>query len=418
MSTRRAATWSLLWLLLGWATASDAATRSASVRWSPSASGSPAGYHVYVHAVGQAYGAPLDAGLPTPAGDGSLSYTVPDLDTAITYVFGLRAYAGDGSESALSNEITLTAVTSTTTTTTTSTSTSTSTTTTRPPTTTTSSTLRPPTTTSTTRPSTSTTTTTLPAGPGSTTTTSTSTTSTTLEPAECAGDADCADEDACTEHERCTDGRCVRDAIVCEGADACATARCDAQAGCVTEPLPDGTACDGSDPCVPGVCNGGACTQPAADVARGRDEHYLAVSRFVLRAEGRRRRLVAQASFAVRDDIDPTATGGTLEVRTDDGAVLYRADVPGTTFRPNRSRRAFRYTVRPGRRAPAQANGLSKLVVKTSGTTADVTVAGSAPEFETVAREASLQWVLRVGTQCVRAPDMSCQAADAVTRCE
>jgi hypothetical protein len=281
-------------------------------------------------------------------------------------VFSVSAYAADGTESARSNEITLPR-----------------------------------------------------AGSPTTTTTSTSsTTSTTVVGAACDADADCADTDACTEHERCDAGRCASDPITCEAANTCSVARCDAAAGCVNDPLPDDSACESSDPCVPGVCTAGTCVQPPTALPRGLDEHVLTVSRFVLRASGRRRRLVARAAFPLRHDLDPTIAGGTLEIRTTDGTVLYRALVPGPTFHANRRRRAFRYRVAPGRRAPAEANGLSKLVVKTNGATADVVVAGMSSDLEVAAHEPALQWVLRVGEQCTRALDLDCRARGAATRCD
>src|SRR5262245_56211317 len=145
------------------AAGAEGATISAVVRWSASPSANVAGYRVYVRPLGSATGVPRDAGLPSPAGDGSLSFVVSGLD--ITASYGPAGTAvPPPAESALSHEIVLTG--------------------TAPP---------APTTTST-APHRRTTITTIAA---TTSTSTSSTTSTTLGPA-CAMDADCADADACT----------------------------------------------------------------------------------------------------------------------------------------------------------------------------------------------------------------------------
>ena len=134
--TGRRATWALLALLAGGTGTAHGAIFSARVRWLPSTGPGVTGYRLYQRTLGGSYGTPYDAGLPQPAADGTLGYTVSGLDTAITYVFMMTAYGANGSESAGSNEVTLAAVATTTTTPSTTTTTP-STTTTRPPTTTT-----------------------------------------------------------------------------------------------------------------------------------------------------------------------------------------------------------------------------------------------------------------------------------------
>src|SRR6267378_1214018 len=153
----------------------QAATYTATVRWQPSTSAGVVGYHVYTRTLVGTYGAPLDAGMPTPAADGTMSFSVGGLDASVGHAFAATAYASDGSESAISNEMTLPVQSTTTTTSSTSTTTST-TSTTRPPTTTStsssSSTTRTTSSTSTTR---STTTTSSPTSSSTTRTTTSST---------------------------------------------------------------------------------------------------------------------------------------------------------------------------------------------------------------------------------------------------
>ncbi|MFN8545778.1 MAG: hypothetical protein U0807_16470 [Candidatus Binatia bacterium] len=65
------------------------------------------GYRVYSRALAAAYGQPADAGMPTPAADGSLSFQLAALDVRTDYGFVVTGYRPDGSESAYSNEMTL-----------------------------------------------------------------------------------------------------------------------------------------------------------------------------------------------------------------------------------------------------------------------------------------------------------------------
>jgi fibronectin type III domain protein len=368
-------------------TGAQGATRSAVVRWSASPSANVAGYRVYVRPVGSTIGVPRDAGLPAPAGDGSLSFVVSGLDTTASYGFAVTAVTPTA-ESPLSNEIVLAG--------------------TAPPATTTTSTAPPrPTTTTTSAPSST-----------STSTSTSSTTSTTLGPA-CVADADCVDTDACTNNERCEAGHCTLEPVVCPDTGACSEATCDPVAGCRVDPLPDGSPCEGSDPCIPGTCNAGVCTAPApAAHGRGPDTHVLAVSRFVLRRGRAGHRLLAQASFAVEGTIDPTAGGGLLQLRDADGGILYEADVPGATWRANRSRRAFRYVASGTRRAPETAHGLTKIVLRIRGTIADVSVSGSSPDLAVIAEQPALGMVLALGDRCVRDPALDCRVSDADTACQ
>src|SRR5262245_14534617 len=364
------------------ATGAQGATRSAVVRWSASPSASVAGYRVYVRPVGSVVGVPRNAGLPTPAGDGSLSFVVSGLDTTASYGFAVTTVTPTA-ESPLSNEIVLEG--------------------TAPP---------PPTTTST-APHRRTTTTTI-----TSTTSTSSTTSTTLGPA-CVTDADCVDADACTTNERCEAGHCTLDPVVCPDAGACAEAVCDPVTGCRVDPLPEGSDCETDDPCVPGTCNAGVCVSPEP-LAHGRapDTHFLAVSRFVLHGGHAGRRLLARASFAVEGTIDPTAGGGLLQLRDASGEILYEADMPGPTWRANRSRRAFRYAASSTRRAPATAHGLTKIVLRIHGTIADVSVAGSSPDLAPIARQPALGVVLALGDRCVRDPALDCRVTDVDTACQ
>src|SRR5579885_2638997 len=580
--------WGLGWLVGALCAAplqARAQTYTASVVWQPDAGGAAAGYHVYTRTLDAAYGAPLDAGLPAPAPDGTMSYLVADLDATVAHAFVVTAYASDGSESAFSNEITVAAQVTTTTTTTTTTTlpgttvpppwadqdigavglpgsarwasgtftvtgsgadiwttadafhyvyqswtgdgqivarvvtqqntdawakaavmirqdssagsahammivtpgngtdfewraaaggftthtfgpaatapywiavvrtggvspdgatwtrvdaepvaltdpvyiglavtshnnavTSTATfdnvavgpvTLGLPPTTTTT-----PTSTTTTRPSTtsttttSTTTTTRPRAT-STTTSTTSTTATTAPPPSSSSTTTTSSTSTTApppgHHGKTKD------------TGPCATTSCDATGTCETTPLPDGTPCPTADPCVTGVCAAGACVGNAVQAASARS---LAVHALVVRAKARRRHFFAHTSLAATGPLDPAATGVTLDVLGADGTTLYQASLPGAAFHANRARTIFRYVLLPGQTPPAGANGLRRLVVRTSNGTADVVAAGSWSSGSGLAAEPRVAWVLRAGDLCARNLGLACSAGRTrTTRC-
>jgi len=377
----------MLWLLLGLTLAgpADAAVISARVRWQPSATAGVLGYRVYARVTGGAWGAPVDTGLPTPANDGSMSATIPNLDATVAHGFAVSAYQAGGVESALSNELTLVAQVTTTTIRATTTTT-----------------IRPPTTT--TRPATSTT---------STSTTIPGETTTTTLPDACTVDQDCPATDAC-HTVACQSGACVVAAVECPDSGSCMPGVCDPGQGCIVQQRPDGSVCDGGDLCVSGTCNAGACVMESAGPTRVRDSHFLSVSRFVLKAAGRSRRMVAGASFAQTDAVDPTVSGGTIELRSATGVVLYRATLPAGAFRANKRRTAFKLIPKVAR---AMSGGVTKLVLRSDGHTADVVASGLTPDLELAAAQRALTWGLRFGEACVRAPDLTCDQTPVATVC-
>jgi hypothetical protein len=88
----------------------DAARASYAVRarWQPSADAGVIGYRVYTRPAGGTFTRALDAGTPPPASDGTLAGVVRGLDPCTAYGVVVAAYRTDGTESAFSNEITLT----------------------------------------------------------------------------------------------------------------------------------------------------------------------------------------------------------------------------------------------------------------------------------------------------------------------
>ena len=83
------------------------ATYGARISFEPSDASDIAGYNVYVRSSGEAYASPQDAGLPAPDEDGLLRVVVGGLDVRRTYVVAATAYVEGGSESDLSNEVSI-----------------------------------------------------------------------------------------------------------------------------------------------------------------------------------------------------------------------------------------------------------------------------------------------------------------------
>ncbi|MCB9521543.1 MAG: hypothetical protein H6699_11805, partial [Myxococcales bacterium] len=93
----------------------------------------------------------------------------------------------------------------------------------------------------------------------------------------------CDDGDACTEADACFGGMCEGAPLGCDDGNDCTADRCDAELGCVSEPLTgaacdDGDACTAGDTCTDGVCgateptnceDGNACTIDLCDPFAG-----------------------------------------------------------------------------------------------------------------------------------------------------
>ncbi|MFT7578686.1 MAG: putative repeat protein (TIGR01451 family) [Myxococcota bacterium] len=85
----------------------------------------------------------------------------------------------------------------------------------------------------------------------------------------------CDDDDLCSTSSACLAGSCVAvDAADCDDGNVCTLDRCDAELGCVPQPVPNGLFCSDSDLCTSndlcqdGVCIGSARDCPEADACR------------------------------------------------------------------------------------------------------------------------------------------------------
>ncbi len=163
----------------------DVSARAETLRWQQSDLTNVAGFKVYVGSTSGVYGPPIDVGMATLEGGDVYTYDLDVPDGVGVYV-ALAAYSASGLESGKSNERFL---------------------------------------------------------PG------------------CATAAECSDGDACTGVELCVAGSCAAGtALDCSVPGPCETGFCDAQLGCLTEPVAEGVACDDGDAATIGdVCSVGMC---------------------------------------------------------------------------------------------------------------------------------------------------------------
>ena len=72
----------------------------------------------------------------------------------------------------------------------------------------------------------------------------------------------CTDGLLCTVNDTCVNGACVGTPAACpDDGNACTTSTCDPSAGCVNQPVPDGTVCSVASPCsTGGTCTAGVCS--------------------------------------------------------------------------------------------------------------------------------------------------------------
>jgi hypothetical protein len=123
---------------------------------------------------------------------------------------------------------------------------------------------------------------------------------------------------------------------------------------------------------------------------------------------GRHRRFMARASFRLDDGVDPGATGIDLTLRAADGAVLYRAALPGWALRARPHHRVVRYHRRSSRHLP-DARGLRTLVLRQRGPVVTVRVRAVVRGLKgRTPRPLGLG--VRLGEQCATAARVECRA--------
>ena len=193
----------------------------------------------------------------------------------------------------------------------------------------------------------------------------------------------------------------------------CREAIWDSAAGCGTRLLPDGSGCRHDDPCTDGACGSGSCVA----VAGSSSPRALDVKRLLLKPVRGGTRLLARAGFVPSAEIAPDVTGIALELRTPDGAVVYRAEVAPGALQANRTRTRFRYRPQGREKGPAAAGGLERVVLKRRGERLDAGVTAILPGLDEVPDTTRLVWVLRLGADCARDLDLDCSPAPASVRC-
>ncbi|HLK10382.1 MAG TPA: hypothetical protein VKW76_03295 [Candidatus Binatia bacterium] len=217
----------------------------------------------------------------------------------------------------------------------------------------------------------------------------------------CRTDADCADGNRCTVS-RCAAGVCTHPGVACPAPAPCMVTTCDPRAGCGTAPAADGTACPSGDPCTAGLCAAGRCVA----VGGGGTALLLDVHRLVVGGVGR---LLARGAFPAMPPLDPAASGVGIELRADDGQLVYAAELPAAAFRSQGA-----HTVHYVAGIPPPADGLRRLVfVRRADRVAVELRAGLTPTDAAAAAGHRLTWLLRFGAACVRREGLACTPASA-----
>ncbi len=225
----------------------------------------------------------------------------------------------------------------------------------------------------------------------------------------CHRDADCDDGNACTTHEHCRAGVCVSTPVVCPDPGPCGTAACHPAVGCVTTALPDGTACAPVDPCGTGTCSAGSCIPDGGSAASA---GVLDVDRLILRRVGQHARVAASGTFPLSGGFDPRGSGVTVDLRTADGTVRYRAAIPPRVVRANGRGGVFHYAGGRAHQSADTGGVLTRLSFRPDGPVIRVrmhAILGSMPE----GARSELGWGVRLGGLCVRDAHLACTAARA-----
>jgi hypothetical protein len=200
--------------------------------------------------------------------------------------------------------------------------------------------------------------------------------------------------------------------LTCGDPGECREATWDSVAGCGTNLLPDGSSCRHDDPCTDGACGSGACL-----AATGSAPRALEVERLLLKTVRGGTRLMARAALVPGAEVAPELTGIALELRTPDGAVVYRAALAPDALQVNRGRTRFRYRPRGRNKGPVEAAGLERVVLKRRGERLEARVAALVPGLDGLPEVTRLVWVLRLGAECGRDLDLDCSPAPGTVRC-
>lgn len=171
---------------------------------------------------------------------------------------------------------------------------------------------------------------------------------------------------------------------------------------CAFQAAPDGVPCAGGEGC--NLCWGGAC------VAGVEADLFTRELKLVDRSSGTRLHVIGR--FAPTATLQPTQTGATFEVSDPLGTVLYTAAVPANFMRSNATRTLYYMDRRAG------IPGLLRLKFRIRRGAVRVGVIVTSDALRDALSLSGLRWVLRLGTECVRAATVSCVAKPRLIVCE
>lgn len=188
--------------------------------------------------------------------------------------------------------------------------------------------------------------------------------------------------------------------------DPCVVDRCAAVGSCQFRLQRNGTWCmhaGEADPCLSlGACVAGRCTANTAGAGQ------LASTRVRLAVRRRAGTVAVHGVFSADPTLDPRATGATLELADETGALFYYARIPGAGFTMFDQGNGFRYVT--SRSAARAVNGFRVLNLRRSDRNFRVTARAESGDLRAGLARPALHATLRFGDTCARDLGLACRA--------
>ncbi len=195
---------------------------------------------------------------------------------------------------------------------------------------------------------------------------------------------------------------------------ACRVDECTTQTSCDFSELPDGTSCSDTtgDPCL-SQCRAGVC---ATATGSGGASTEVEVDRLRFTTAGSTVKAKLGGEFPADTAISPATTGAVVELRAQDGTVLYSSSIAAPSFTTTPSGRRFTFGATRADPDPGW-NGLSRLKLRRSGSKWDLTARLDSPALLEASLESTITLVLRMGATCFRRLDATCELKPSGSTC-
>ncbi len=220
----------------------------------------------------------------------------------------------------------------------------------------------------------------------------------------------CADELFCNGDEVCQAGVCGSNARNCADVVECTVDTCDEAANKCVHTGPPGccVACDSGDPCLADACAGGDCSAP--------DGTEIEVNRVRLLKKSSGIKLAAKGRFTLDAPVDPTVTGVQISLVAADGTELYTSTIPSSEVRAGSAPGRYRFVASRAQASPAE-NGATRLDFRVKAGSWGMTFKAETANLDDAFEEASLTWVVRMGSSCARHLYMECKQGPSKSTC-